>query len=95
MLVKAPRAHSCLGLFFQRCPPKASDAWLEMKHCSLVVLADKEKSRTDWLLPKNINKWMVICQSGAFKIEADRKQAWARMLEFSWSDGAASELCCV
>lgn len=38
------------------------------------MLANEEKSRTDRLLPKNINKYMVTCQFGAFRIEADRKQ---------------------
>lgn len=38
------------------------------------MLVNEEKSRTDWLIPKNINKGMVTCQFGAFKTEADRKQ---------------------
>lgn len=44
--------------------------------CSTVAccVGNEEKSRTDWLLPKNINKWMVTRQFGAFKMEADRKQ---------------------
>lgn len=79
MLAKAPIADPCLGLCFQRSPPKVSDAWFRNAALWPAVLVDEDESRTDWLLPKDTSKWMVkhpfTCQFGAFKEEADRKQA--------------------
>lgn len=81
-LAVVPRADLCLGLSFQRSPLKISAAWFGNAALWPAVPVDEDESRTDWLLPKDTDKWMVkylfTCQFVAFKEEADRKKlAWA------------------
>lgn len=77
MLAIVPRAEPCLGPCFGR-SPKIPDAWFVNAALWPAVLVDKDESRTDWLLSKDTNKWMVknpfTCQFGAFKEKADRNQ---------------------
>lgn len=88
MSVKAPKAHPCLELFFQRrFLPKASDTWLEMQHCSLLCWPTKRRVElTGYSQKISISTWLPVSLGLLGQRLTGSKLAWAGMLEFSWSD---------
>lgn len=54
---------------------KGFNARLEMQHCSLLCWPMKRRAElTGYSQKISVSGWLVTCQFGGFKMEADRKQ---------------------